>query len=131
MSATSFFGQKHLELKRHAKGADIALLNEGDCYIATMGCADLCRKAVGTLGMWKELDGPKVGQFRIPVVMMNQALTILSQRHSVALMERLVHPEGKFGPPYVAVWVVQRPGEPMPAQPMPSEPEPTYNHLLD
>jgi hypothetical protein len=128
MSATSFFGQKHLELKRHAKGAGIALLNEGDCYIATMGCADLCRTTVGTLGMWKELDGPKVGQFRIPVVMMKQALTALSQHHSVALMERLVHPEGQFGPPYVAVWVVERTGEPMPAEPAPVK---DFSHLLD
>ena len=130
MSATSFFGQKHLELKRHAKGADIALLNEGDCYIATMGCAAKCRKAAGTLGVWKDL-GDGAQQMRFWMHSMPHVLSVLSQRHTVALMERLVHAEGQFGAPFIAVWVIERTGEPMPAQPMPSEPEPTYNHLLD
>ncbi len=113
MSATSFFSQKHAELLRCAAGAEIALLAEGDRYVATMSCAVKARKVAGTLGVWKELD-PGASQISFPTQGMMQVLKTLSRAHSVAIMERVTHPAGTFGPPYAAIWVVPKQTYPTP-----------------
>lgn len=125
---SAFWNQKAADIRKHAKGADIALLNDSDHFTAIGPDAVRARKAAGTLGQWIDLDGS--GQITFPTAAMMHVLTVLSQRHSVALIERLVQPTGTFGPPFVAVWIVPRSAL-YEADPIEDQPAENFNDLLD
>ena len=107
MSTTTIWHQTHAELRRHAAGADIALLNDGEYYTALNECADKCKPLVGSKWRFAGLvDGAREMQFK--TTDMRAVLALLSKQHSVALMERVTHASGEFGARYTCVHVVPR-----------------------
>lgn len=102
-----FLLQKNRELRQHAKGAGIALLHDGEEWVALMEDAGKARKAAGTLGVWKDL-GDGAQQMSFGDRDMVTVLKTLAARHTVALMERVTSPPGQFLPPYCCLWIVER-----------------------
>lgn len=87
-------------LRSVSQGASLSLLHGGDEYVSTFACATAIAAILGDRRL-SVADG--VPRFTIPLEEMPSALTKLSAKHSVALLDVTCGDEGSR---FVLVWKV-------------------------
>lgn len=98
--------QKHTQMRQLSRGADISLVSTCGTWQAMFECASKCEKVLKGLGHTLQ-NGGEIPTYDIPTEQIHKALTLLSEHHSVALLDQ-VPTDGVMLTRWALVWVVQR-----------------------